>query len=162
MQGRNSPGAEDMAAGKVPIFHRHDLRKKYLEGYIIERDYSTATRAGTVRESTKRIGCLPRISHYPRLQAQVQQLEQNQDFGQVAILLTELDLYLSSFPGTVEMPEYVRSNGEAGTDDEVDFIEVNRTPHTVVDIEQYVLQCILVKVVKSEEPASEWPVKQEH
>ena len=90
----------------------------------------------------------------------MQQLEQKQDFRQIAVLLSELDLYLMSFPGRVGVPKYVQnSRDDDDSDDDTDltFIEASRTPDEVVDIEQYVLQCMILKVVKLEPVTPAWP-----
>lgn len=102
------------------------------------------------REQRKR--CLPLINKYPRVQNQIQQLEAEGDARQVAVLLTELDAYLAAYPGSMPQPEFMCGSGD---DSDFQFIQVmaaaNETrPIEITSVEDYVLQCMIVRVVKAE------------
>ena len=133
------------------VYHRHDLRKKYLESYWYDRDHSAANRSGAVRHSIQKIKCSPRILKYRSVEALIQQFEAEGNLRQVALTLNELDQYLAHYPGSMGKPEFMKcNNGFADNDVDVEFVEVNITGAEVVEVETYVLQCMIVKVVKQE------------
>lgn len=155
----STPEPTQMSEQNLAVFHRHDLRTKYLEPYRTYRPYSTATRNGTVRHSADvPIDCKPRICQHTGLHARLQELEQKGNLRQVALMLSELDVYLAAYPGSMQRPDFLCTEDDIG---EVVFVEVDRTPAEIIDIEKYVVECMVIKVVKTEAEPCPITVKKE-
>lgn len=150
---------EQLSEQDLAVYHRHDLCKKYLESYWYDKDNSAANRSGEVRHSIQKKKCRPRICMYPRVQEQIQQLKAEGNLRQVAVLLTELDAYLAAYPGSIQKPHFMQCNIESDDEDAIQFVDMPAAE--IMDVENYVLQCMIVKVVKAEPGTPMLPVKQE-
>ena len=101
--------------------------------------------------------CKARVNHYPQVRAKL--IELQQQGHPVEGLLREFDQYLTAFPGSIPMPDFMRSSRDGA--DDVQCIEQDQTPSEIIHTEQYVLQCLLDRVVKGEFSNSAPLVKQE-
>lgn len=119
-----------------------------------------ANTSGQIRHSNQVVACKVRILHYFEVAAKIQELHQQGrpfKWHKFVGILREFDHYVRIMPGSVPRPGFMRSNSES--DDDVDIIEEN--PYEVMYAEEYVVQCLLDKVVKSESRSSASMVKQE-
>lgn len=114
------------------------LRIKYLKSYWIDRDTSTEHRSKRRRvvSAGQKVKCAPKISHYPKLQSIVQDLQDQGDQRRIACLLNELDLCLTT-PGTMVRPESLRK-----CDDDVWIEEAGQSSDMIENraLENYVAQ----------------------
>ena len=134
-----------------------DIRSKYLEPYHIDREVSAASRSGQIRYNNQVVPCKACINHYPHVRAKLIKLQQ-QEYP-IEGMLRELDQYLTAFPGSLPMPDFMR--GSRDDADDVECIARDPIPSDIIHTEKYILQCLLERVVKGENINSVPLVKQE-
>ncbi len=127
-----------MSSEHLKLFHRHDLRKKYLESYWFDREVSGANRSGQVRHSIQKVKCSPRVAKYQTVETLIHELELQGNLAGVAMVLQELDHYLCAMPGSMKRPAFMCNAADNDVDSGVEHVEVDRTPAEILDVENYV------------------------
>ena len=125
---------DEMSSEHLKLFHRHDLRKRYLESYWFDREVSGANWSGQVRHSIQKVKCSPHIAKYQKVETLIHELELQGDLAGVAMVLQELDHYLCAMPGSMTRPAFMCN----APDGDVEHVEVDRTPAEILDVENYV------------------------